>query len=154
MQTKDKFTNKMEFICSNIVKAIFSIIILGLLLLSVVGNATVDMKEHVTYMNDNIIINLLSIAIICGIAILLKRKNIKINKHFLYVSIAIWFGLCLYWIFLTKLQPRYDQKHIIDTAMNIWKKDFSFYRKRFLFGIISSSIWYYFVYLWFDMHFQ
>lgn len=154
MQTKDNFMNKFEVLTSNIVKVLFSVIVLGLLLLSIVGNAVVDMKEHVTYINDNVIVNLLSISIICCIAILLKRKNIKINKYFLYIGIAIWFLLCLYWIFLTKLQPRYDQKHIIDTAMNICKRDFSFYRKRFLFRIVSSSIWYYSIYLWLNMHFQ
>ena len=150
MQTNEKKIIKMYLICSNIVKIIFSVIILSLLLLSIAGSATIVTREHTTYINDNIILNILCIAVV---AILLKRKNIKINKYFLYIGIAIWFLLCLYWIFLTKLQPRYDQKHIIDTAIDIWKRDFSFYRKRFLFRIVSSSIWYYTIHLWFNMYF-
>lgn len=154
MITNDKFLNKIEFVVSNVLKVLFFSIIFGLLLLSIVGSAIIDRGEHTAYVSDNVIINISSILIISAIAIILKRKNIKINKYFLYSITAVWFALCIYWIFLTKLQPRYDQKHIIDTAMDIWKRDFSFYRKRFIFGAIPPSIWYYIIYLWFNMYFQ
>ena len=130
MLTNEKFLNKLEKMTSNTVKVIFAIIICILFLYSIVGSAVIDLKEHTTYYNDNILLNVIAILFICVLSIVFKRKKIKMNKTILYSCIAVWFVLCIFWIFLTKLPPKFDQKHILDLAESIKKGDKSFFYKR------------------------
>lgn len=132
MITNEKFLNKLEKIAVNAVKILFLIIIWILFLYSIVGSAVVNAKEHTTYYKDNIFLNIIVIISICVIALLLKRKKVKISKPVLYGSIIIWFILCVFWLFLTRLQPRFDQKYILDIAMSIKDGDKSFCYKRFI----------------------
>ena len=152
MKTNDKIINGLEVAASTVIKVIFLCLIIGLFIISFIGSAVVDIREHTTYINDNIILNLSSILILCFMAVFLKKKKIKISNNFLYVGIIIWFILCFFWIFLNKMYPINDQYYILDIATNLKKGDCSSFYKRFLLRSISFTIWNNSFFVWINVY--
>lgn len=116
---------KLEKHTLNIVKAIFIVILLFLLIISIFDNSVVNKKEYTEYKSDYFIINVISIVTVSVLAAVIKIKNIKISKKFIIISTVIWLIACVLWVSMTQFQPRADQKYTLNSALEMKQNNFS-----------------------------
>lgn len=114
-----KILNKFENVTTRFVQILFGIIIFLLLINSIIMSAKMNAQEYTTYYLDNIVANLISIALLISITVLLKLKKIRISKKCIYIGFTILGILCAVWIAIINLSPISDQWYVLECAMEI-----------------------------------
>ncbi|MEA5048258.1 MAG: hypothetical protein VB034_06550 [Eubacteriales bacterium] len=77
-----------------------------------------DNNEHVSFLIDNILLNVAVLVVLIAISIFLMRKQIK-RKTVLWVSGIIFFlstAIGIWWVVVSKSIPSWDSGYIYDTA--------------------------------------
>ena len=86
-----------------------------------------DNIEHVSFLNDNILLNLAILLVLVFLAVLLMRVNVK-RKTVVFVgavSIAISTGIGVWWVLSSKSLPSADSLRIITAAQEVIKGNMS-----------------------------
>lgn len=83
-----------------------------------------NVKDEMVYMQkDNIIINAISLVVIAGLLLvayrILKQKEIKNIKRFVYIISVVSAVLGLIWVFASRTVPKGDQEHLVLAASEI-----------------------------------
>ncbi len=82
-----------------------------------------DNIEHVTFLNDNILLNLAVLAVFLMLAVLLMRVSVKRKTAVLVgaVSIALSAAIGVWWVLSSKSLPSADSLRIITAAQEVIK---------------------------------
>ena len=94
-----------------------------------------DNIEHVTFLNDNILLNLAVLAVLVVLAVLLMRVSVK-RKTAMWVgaaSIAVSAGVGVWWVLSSKSLPSADSLRIITAAQEVIKGNMSALTETFYF---------------------
>ena len=108
--------------------ALFSLIAFGFLtLVSLIQTCHVDIfytkdnNEHVSFLNDNVLINLVILAVLIVLALLLMRAEVK-RKTVFWVTIsaiALNAGIGVWWVLVSQSHPSADSGQIISAAQRL-----------------------------------
>jgi len=82
-----------------------------------------DNIEHVTFLNDNILLNIAVLAVLVFLAVLLMRAVVK-RKTAVWVgavSIAVTAAIGVWWVVSSKSLPNADSRYIISAAQELIK---------------------------------
>lgn len=112
-----------------IVLILFAILLLVSALLSIgslLMTSVVDVNEHITLVQDNVVLNLLVVAAFILVLKYVKRffGNISL-KAAMIVLIAYTSVLSIVWIVSAQAVPRADQQIVLDAAAMLSKNDYS-----------------------------
>ena len=107
------------------IMAVISIIAIIMILLSIAAfiktaqftNSYNVYDENIIYVNDNILINILGIALFIGVIFIIYKMAEKVpNKYLLIGVISIYSILSIIWIIISKTPLRADQKVVEEIA--------------------------------------
>ncbi len=94
-----------------------------------------DNIEHVSFLNDNILLNLAILVVLVCLAVLLMRVSVKRKTAVLVgaVSIAVSAGIGVWWVLASKSLPSADSLRIITAAQEVIKGNMSALTETFYF---------------------
>ena len=128
----NKVTKKVEKIGENaskwIVLGIFSICIIILFMQSIFSTSVIDRQEHVSYLNDTVLINIILLALILGIGVFIKSKGKQIlpmpSQKTLNTITIVYILVMLVIVMTLQIIPTADQGSVLQCAQNLLDGDF------------------------------
>ncbi|MEA4870970.1 MAG: glycosyltransferase family 39 protein [Christensenella sp.] len=131
MKEKTPFGAKLSNVSQWLV-ALFSLIAFGFLsLVSLIQtchvdiNYTKDNNEHVSFLNDNVLINLVILAVLILLALLLMRAKVSRKTVFwvAFGAFCINAAVGVWWVLSARAMPTADSLQIISTAQRLIQGD-------------------------------
>lgn len=110
---------KIENFIKKVIQIIAIIILVFLFITSIFQTSYMDKTEITQYLPDNPIIHIVSICLVIGLIYFLRKKDIKVSKKIICITVGIWALLTIIWIMLIQLFPRADQKYILNIANDL-----------------------------------
>lgn len=111
-----------------LVLVIFSICTVILFYQSMFSTSIIDRKEHVTYVNDSVFINILLLALFLGIGVLLKLKKKHVvpmpDKKVLAIITVIYVFAMTAMVVTLKIVPTADQGSVLRCAQSLLSGNF------------------------------
>lgn len=94
-----------------------------------------DNVEHVSFLNDNILLNIVVLAVLVLLSVILMRAVVK-RKTAVWVSaasVAVTVGIGVWWVLSSKSLPGADSRYIISAAQELIKENQSVLTDTFYF---------------------
>ena len=141
MEDKKSFSKGLSNVAQWIVALISFLAFAFFSLVGLVQTCHVDIDfskdniEHVTFLNDNILLNLVILLVLVVLAVLLMRVSVK-RKTAVWVgaaSIAVSAGIGVWWVLSSKSLPSADSLRIITAAQEVIKGNMSALTETFYF---------------------
>lgn len=110
---------KLENIFKKFVQIFAIIILIFLTIMSIIQTSYMDKTEITQYNLDNPIIHIIAIIAVLFLIYFLRKKQVELNKKTIFILVGIWAVITIFWIGITQLFPRADQKYILDAANNL-----------------------------------
>lgn len=111
-----KLNKKIEKFIIYAVEIIFIFILSFLTIESIFKTCYINKNEITSYLYDNPIIHIITISMTILIFMYINKKQINIDKKWLWILIGIWTLISVIWIYISDLYPRVDQKYIYNIA--------------------------------------
>ena len=150
----NRYVSCLEKVSKWIIGLLLMCMTFFLLATSLLGSCYVNNDEFTYYVSDNILLQIVGFLVFLALIVGYRKVASKDNKKGkqkkylwygileIYAMIALWFAL------YTQIEPRADQKSVVETAMSMIKGDYSAFQSGGYMDVYPNQVGIVYIFYW------
>lgn len=149
----NKYVVYLEKVSKWIIGILFVCMVTFLGITGLLGSCYVNNDEYTYYVSDNIGLQVVLFLVFLMFILIYRRwchknRNTDIKKYLWYGVLGVYAILALWFALYTQIEPRADQKNVVETAMNMIAGDYSAFELGGYMDVYPNQVGIVYIFYW------
>lgn len=149
----DKIGNKINAFSKYVIIILFTAMCFVLAITGLFGSCYVNTDEYTYYVSDDAILHVFVLLAVIGILLLFRKFLLNTlsqskKKICWYILIGVYAILALWFVLYTQMEPRADQKSVVETALHMLSGNYTDFQSGGYMDVYPNQVGIVYVFYW------